>query len=136
MERGYREVPHTADVALEVWGRDLPELFVHAAQGLFSLAVAVDPQAPISAIRETRLSAPDAEALLVDWLNELLLLSDENDEAFISFDVALPQAGQLLARVGATKAFKRQKVIKAATYHNLAIRQEPAGYHVVVTFDV
>lgn len=136
MERGYREVPHVADVALEAWGKDLPELFVHAAQGLSSLAAAVETGATISAERRIHLAAPDWETLLVDWLNELLLLQDEHGEAYITFDVALPAVGELSARVGGTRDFTMQKVIKAATFHDLVIQETPEGYRAVVVFDV
>ena len=136
MEKGYREVPHTADVALEVWGRDLPELFRHAAQGLFSLLAPAKPEAPISASREVHLAAPDWETLLVDWLNELLALHDEYGESYITFDLSLPHPYQLTARLGATRAFTPGIGIKAATFHDLTIRQEPGGYHTVVVFDV
>lgn len=136
MDRGYREVPHTADVALEVWGQDLAELFTHAAQGLFSLAVTIEPGATASATREVTLDAPDWEALLIDWLNELLALHDEHQEAYVEFSVSLPAPAQLRARVQATQAYQPNIVVKAATYHNLAIKQDEQGYRTVVVFDV
>lgn len=136
MERGYRELPHTADVALEVWGRDLPELFVHAAEGLFSIAVALEPQATISTYRQVHLSAPDWETLLVDWLNELLLLHDENGEAYVAFDVALASPAELTASIAATQACVAQRTVKAATFHNLAIQQNAQGYRATIVFDV
>ncbi|MDI7275546.1 MAG: archease [Anaerolineae bacterium] len=136
MARGYRELPHTADVALEVWGRDLQEFYVHAAEGLFDLAVSPEPRAPITAWREVALSAPDEETLLVDWLNELLLLADEHGEAYVSFEVSLPAPGQLAARVGATRAFTPKRAIKAATFHDLTIERVPEGYRAVIVFDV
>ncbi len=123
-------------MALEVWGRDLPELFAQAAEGLFSIAVAVEPGASITAHRQVSLSAPDWETLLVDWLNELLLLQDENGEAYVTFEVTLPRPYELSARAGATQAFALRKVVKAATFHGLAIRQDPEGYRAVVVFDV
>lgn len=129
-------MPHTADVALEVWGRDLAELFVHAAQGLFGIAVSVEPGAAVSAWREVALSAPDWETLLVDWLNELLLLQDEHDEAYISFEVHLPRPFELSARLGGTQAYGLEKVVKAATFHALEIHQGPEGYRALVVFDV
>lgn len=136
MERGYREVPHIADVALEVWGRNLPELFEQAAEGLFSLAVTVEPGASVSAERQVDLSATDLETLLVGWLNELLLLYDECGEGFVDFEVTLPAPGELSAKVRATEDCTGLRAIKAATFHNLAIRQEPGGYRAVVVFDV
>ena len=136
MEKGFREVPHIADVALEVWGKDLPELFVHAAQGLSSLAVTVETGAAISAERQVHLTAPDWETLLVDWLNELLLLQAEHDEAYITFDVVLPAVGELSARVGGTRDFTVQRTIKAATFHDLVIQETPEGYRAVVVLDV
>ena len=30
----FEEVPHTADLAIRVWGRDMAELFVNAAYGM------------------------------------------------------------------------------------------------------
>ncbi len=137
MARGYRELPHTADVALEIWGHDLPEFFAHAAQGLFSLLVTVKPGAPVSQYREIRLSAQDLETLLVDWLNELLSLYDECHEAFIDFNVLIPRLGELAAAVGGTQAFTPRITVKAATFHDLAVRREPGGgYRTVVIFDV
>ncbi len=136
MDRGYREVGHTADLALEVWGDDLPALFVNAARGLFGLTVAVESGAPVTARREVTLSAPDTETLLVDWLNELLLLSDEHDEAYVTFDVSLPTPGELSACVGATQAFSAVRDVKAATFHNLIIGHEAPGYRTTIVFDV
>ncbi|HOG48767.1 MAG TPA: archease [Anaerolineae bacterium] len=136
MDSGYREVPHTADVALEVWAPDLAGLFAQAARGLFSLAANVPSQAPISASREVQLSAPDWEALLVDWLNELLSLADEHAEVYVDFEVALPALGELVAHARATTAYTPKIAFKAATYHNLAIRHDERGYRTVVVFDV
>ncbi len=136
MEPGYRELPHTADLALEAWGRSLPELFVNAARGMFSLAVAIEAQAPVTAERPVSLSAPDTETLLVDWLNELLSLADEHGEAYVDFDVELPAPGELRARARATTAYTPRIAVKAATFHNLAITRDERGYRAVVVFDV
>ncbi len=136
MKRGYRELPHTADVALEAWGGDLAELFVNAALGMFDLAVRPEQEAPIEAWREVNLTASDPETLLVDWLNELLLLSEEHSEAYAAFEVSFPAPGQLVARIGAIRAFARRRAIKAATFHNLTIEQTPDGYRAVIVFDV
>lgn len=136
MDKGYRELPHTADVALEVWGRDLPELFANAARGLFGLATSIEAEAPVTAQREIRLSAHDLETLLVDWLSELLLLYEAQREAYVTFEVSLLGPCQLTARLGATQAFSPRRDIKAVTFHNLAIRQAAPGYRTAIVFDV
>lgn len=133
---GYREVPHTADVALEVWAQDLPELFEQAARGMFGLVAATEPEAPDHIERQVSLVAPDWEALLVDWLNELLALSDEHKEAYVAFDVELPEPGRLSARILGTPAYTPRRTVKAATFHGLAIRRGPDGYRTIIVFDV
>lgn len=133
---GYREAPHTADVALEVWAQDLPELFEQAARGLFGLVAATEPGAPDQVERRVSLVAPDWETLLVDWLNELLALSDEHQEAFVTFDVELSEPGRLSAHILGTRAYSPRRAIKAATFHGLEIRRGPNGYRTVIVFDV
>ncbi len=39
-QRAYEVFDHTADVGIHAFGRTLPELFIHAAQGMESLVVA------------------------------------------------------------------------------------------------
>ena len=85
----WQEVEHTADLAVCVWGQDLPDLFRTAAQALFSLSVDSGPG--IASETTVNLSAPDVASLLVEWLNELLYLSEELDSVF-SLD--------LISRVG------------------------------------
>jgi len=67
----YQEVEHTADRALHVWGRTLPDLFAGAARGMYSLMADLNGLAATER-REVQLEAWDQESLLVDWLNELL----------------------------------------------------------------
>ena len=136
MDSGFREVPHTADVALEVWAPDLPELLAQAGRGLFSLATEIAPGAKAEDHREVRLSAPDDESLLVDWLNELLALYDENGEAYLTFDVALTGPHDVVARLGATDAYRARKAVKAATFHDLRVHRDSEGFRTVVVFDV
>ena len=38
----YEEIEHTADVGIRAYGRDLDELFVNAAEGMFSLIADLD----------------------------------------------------------------------------------------------
>jgi riboflavin kinase/FMN adenylyltransferase len=145
----FYEVGHTADRALHVWGRDLPDLFEGAAKGMYSLMVDLDELVPFE-WRTVSLQAWDQETLLVDWLNELLFLTEIEDLVCVAFrimqlgPVELPavEGGStgagvgLVARVGGAPAEPSKAHIKAATFHDLSIEQGESGLSTVITLDV
>ena len=131
----WQELDHTADLALHVWGRDLTDLFVTAATGMFSLVAAADPGG--ASVRfELHLAAVDAESLLVDWLNELLYLCETQDFVGTEFEFATLTPTELHAEVAGLPVGERRADIKAATYHMLVVMAAGAGYETEVVFDV
>ncbi len=82
----YLEVEHTADRALRVWGRELPDLFVGAARGMTGLMADLDGLVATE-WREVRLEGWDRESLLVDWLNELLFLTETERLLFVDYRI-------------------------------------------------
>jgi SHS2 domain-containing protein len=133
----YEELDHTADLALRARGRDLPELYRHAAQGLFALlrCAAPGPEA-VAVTHQVVVDSPDAEALLVDWLNELLYRSEREQGYYDAFTFLAWEPTRLLARVTGHAPCPAGRAIKAATFSNLHLTRGAAGYEVVVTFDV
>ncbi len=137
MEReSFEEVEHTADWALRVWGTTLPEFFVNAARGMYSLLGA--KRRPDSVVyHPITVEAPDWESLLVAWLNELLYLTESRDEVFDQFDIPAITGTHLQACVaGGTAAGPMMKYIKAATFHNLRIERTDEGFETTIVFDV
>ncbi len=130
-----QEIEHTADWSIRVRGRDLRELFVNAARGMFGLIVALESVAPVVA-RQVELEAFDAETLLVAWLGELLWLNEESDAVFVRFEIAELTSTHLRATVWGGPAPSQWKHIKAVTFHDLAIVETDAGYKVTIVFDV
>jgi SHS2 domain-containing protein len=130
----WEEIPHTADLAVRVWGETLQELYSAAGMGLADLLGEVDSDANAT-IRTIGLEALDAEALLVDWLNELLYLHETTQVVYTSFDFESLSPTSLCATVVGYPLAKRRAYIKAATYHNLAIERRSRGFEVVVVFD-
>ncbi|MFN3929620.1 MAG: archease, partial [Thermoflexus sp.] len=65
----FEEIPHTADWAIRAYGRSLPELFAHAAIGMYSLLTDLEALGE-SERREVQVEAASPEGLLVAWLNE------------------------------------------------------------------
>jgi SHS2 domain-containing protein len=131
----FEEVEHTADLALKVHGHSLKEVFINAACGLFSLMADLENLAP-SVSREVHLEAPDRESLLVDWLNELLYLHEVEEEIYTRFEIETLSSTALSATVWGTKVKASKLTVKAATFHDLEIRETEDGYMTTVVFDV
>ena len=136
-DAGYQALDHTADVCLHAWGPTLPALFEQAAEGMMvqMLDVAAVPR---TLRRRVRVTAGDRESLLVEWLNELIYRREVESETFVQAQVTSLTDTTLEAEVegGVAAAGAVFHPIKAATYHNLAIQETPAGYEVVIVFDV
>lgn len=133
----YREVEHTADRALWVWGQSLPDLFVGAARGMYNLMADLTGKGLVATQWYTvSLEALDRESLLVDWLNELLFLTESEGLLFVEFSIESLTDTTLEARAGGVAAKETTFDIKAATYHELEIEKEKEGWSTLITFDV
>ena len=133
---GYREVPHTADLGLEVRGVSPIEFLTQAAAGLCHL-LCCDPAADaVHCERDIQLQALDLETLLVAWLNELIYLCEELHICPERFDIHNASDTELSAVVRGRCPWRTHRVIKAATFHNLVVGYTPEGYQARITFDV
>lgn len=131
---GFTEIEHTADWALKVWAPDLALLFAQAAEGMYWLMetrLAPDPRVE----RVVEVEGSDAESRLVNFLSELLYLSESEGLGFDQYEVAF-EKNRLQAVVRGAPVAVRKKEIKAVTFHNLAIRRSGEVYTVTIVFDV
>jgi SHS2 domain-containing protein len=140
--RGFTPLEHTADKSIEAWGATLPDLFVAAAEGMFSEAE------DLAAIRaETQwaldLEAASRDVLLRAWLAELLWLGERDELAPCRFQVHSVSGPpwRLSATVhGGPPPADRPHTgapIKAVTYHQLRVWHDGAGtWRARVVFDV
>jgi SHS2 domain-containing protein len=133
---GFEEVEHTADHALRIFGENLKELFVNAAEGMTSLMVA-DMSGIAGEIEKTiELEAIDPESLLVEWLSELAYWAEAEMLIFKTFRIKHLTENHLVASVTGGKISALEKLIKAVTYHNLKIKKNQQGLGVTIVFDV
>ena len=130
----YEEIDHTADWAFRAYGDTLPELFENAAYALFALEGALDARSTLT--RQLHVQGVDREALLVNWLNELLFLQETKRETFQKFQVTEFADTALKATVHGAAAGAVTKFIKAVTFHNLKIEQTEKGWQVTIVVDV
>lgn len=133
----FKFLDHPADLKIQAFGQDLPELFNNAALAmmtfLYSEKAVKDKNS--KAKEKIKLAAKDLKALLVDWLSELLYLSDSNDFCYNNFDFKKLTEQQLVATVYGKKA-RAIKDIKAVTYHDLEINQTKDGILATILFDI
>lgn len=134
-EPTYIEIEHTADWAIRVRGATLSELFVNAAAGMYHLMADVSGVTP-SIERAIEASGVDPEALLVNWLNELVYHTEMDGVIFCEFHVASLEPTHLQATARGNRGMQLKKQVKAATFHNLQIISTDAGYEATLVFDV
>ncbi|MFC1752190.1 archease [Thermoproteota archaeon] len=131
-------IEHTADVGIQVYGSNLKDLFESAAIGLFSLIIDRGKiQASKSVVID--LKEDNQEELLVAWLNELLF--QLSTRLFIpkEFNIDKITENSISAHLqGESFDQSRHEItseIKAATYHELAIKKIEGGYEARVILD-
>ena len=69
----YKIIEHTADLGVQILGKDMKELFVNAALVLMDLLVSFDSVDSSNEL-SLSLSAEDPSDLIVRWLGEILYL--------------------------------------------------------------
>ncbi|MEA3490224.1 MAG: archease [Candidatus Omnitrophota bacterium] len=135
----YEQIPHTADIAAKIYGKDLSGLFENAAFAMFDMMADLGGIEPEESVN-IKVEAPDREGLLISWLNEILYVSYIKGVLFTEFHVGKLEENRLAAEVKGQKlgdnTGRIHTEIKAATYHDVAIRDTDDGYTVTVVFDV
>ena len=127
---GYLEFEHTADWGLRVWGKDLIQLLICAAGGMFDLMESKVDHRPSDLIPVEINAKTSPENLLVDFLNELLYLSEREKISLNEFHLSLKD-GKLVGDICGYMIISYGKEIKAVTFHNLNVTETGSGFEAV-----
>lgn len=135
----YEIFEHTADLGLRVQSTTLEQLFIDAASGLFSIAVANPEQVTPLLTKQLRVEGNEDDYLLFDWLNELLYTLET--EKFLLADCELRIDEQGLSAICRGETFDTERHIsnhevKAITYHALKVEQTADGWLAEVIVDI
>jgi SHS2 domain-containing protein len=131
----FEEIDHTADRAFRVQGRNFAELLENAAQAMSSMD-RLGLSGNASVVRTIKAEGIDRETLLVNWLNEILYLEQTHGEVYDRFQILESSNLHLHARLDGRQAGGWVSHIKAATFHDLAIKPTPEGLEATIVFDV
>jgi SHS2 domain-containing protein len=132
----YENLEHTADLKLRAFGENKEVVFINMAKGMFDNMVDQSnllKDQPVK--REISIDSVDLQSLLVDFLNELLYLSDTNDEIYNQFELNFKDF-ELKAMVRGYKVEKIKLDIKAVTYNDLIIQEKNDQWIAEVVFDI
>ena len=130
---------HEADVGLIVRGGDGAELYANAGLALFDLVCELE-RVEERARYSVAGAADNVEALLVEWLNELVYLFEGEGVvcrrfAFPSWEETEFRAEGFGEPVDPDRHDPRD-LVKAATYHGLSVARLRDGYEARVILDV
>jgi SHS2 domain-containing protein len=132
----YELLEHPADVKLAARGATLEELFANAATGMMAFLFGEDiARAHAERTEQIEVSARDREALLVDFLSELLYRATSEYRAYVDVRVGEVSEHKIRATAGIVPAPACDD-IKGVTHHELAVRKDDAGWEATVVFDV
>jgi len=134
---GFQLLEHTADIGIRARGATLEEAFEQAALGLAEVqgSLAPGPGHPVP----VEVSAADPGGLLVDWLNEVLWLTETRQAALAGVRVGRVGDGAARGSVLLSSAGQAPDgtLVKAVTYHRLRVEPDPdGGWLVEVYLDV
>jgi SHS2 domain-containing protein len=136
LSEGARQIEHTADLALEVWGPDEPRMLQAAAIAV--VEILTDDAVPAGDVMRTvALEAIDAEDRLVRWLSEVLYWASVDGFVVARAELQVVPGGLRGRAFGLESAKHLVKTeIKAATYHDLHVEEGDGLVRARVVLDV
>jgi len=136
--RRFEIIEHTADIGLKIYAKNLKGIFVNAATGLLSLVTDIRKVSAKKSIK-INLKEENREELLVSWLNELIFQFSAHNFLAKQFKIKKIMDNLISADVRGEKIdLAKHKIlteIKAATYHDLEIKNIAGGLEAKVILD-
>lgn len=136
METTSELLEHTAEVRVRVRASSLGELAAEAGRAVARIELAGEPPPADGYARVLEVRAPDPEALLVDWLNELIFLAEAERWIATDFAVEVATDTELRMRVRGAQVERAPARIKAATFHGLKVAAVAGGVQAEIVLDV
>ena len=131
-----------ADIAFEIYGKDLSELFENASYAIFEESANLDKVK--EQIKKTiKINAKKIEDLLYDFLSEILFLKDTYSLLFKKSKVNIDKnnnkyslSAELFGEKIDREKHELRNDIKAITLHMFKVEKTKDGYQAIVVVDV
>ena len=136
MGKPYDIIEHSGDLRLRVYGKTLEDVYVNASVGMFeAIAGKAITEQPSGESENVSIESGDSDALLIDFLNELLYQSDIHDAIF---KVKITELTKYRVRAHITCVAHGPFAleIKAVTHHEMKIKKIKDGFATELLFDL
>lgn len=150
MKKNYEFIDHTADLGIMVFGNDLNQLFVNAANALSEILTDTSKVKNVIT-KEINVDGDDLEQLMINWLHEVLYYYEVYSILLKTFDIIninTPNETNLnteslltLKAFGSGEIFDQKKhsiltEIKAVTYHQIEVKEHNGKWQARIIFDL
>lgn len=133
----------TADVAYEVYGKTIEELFENAAEAIEQTMVDLKNVKPVIN-QQLSVTNQQLEILLLDFLNELLFYKDSQRVIFSRFRIRVSQLDAIRYTLDANlwgekidiEKHKLRGDVKAVTRHKFLLKKKANGYIARIVLDI
>ena len=133
---GFKQVEHTADLAIELWGDSEEDILLQGARAVVGVMTEADgattsgPRQPGRAGQRTvHIASIDRANRLVQWLNAAIVAAITDGFLFQDADIILDGDAGLTAQVRGRAEAGAGVVteLKSATYHDLMLTRAAGG---------
>ena len=132
----YEILEHKADLKIRAFGRRKRELFLNLLFGMAESQKA-EFKTRKRIKKEVKIKSPDLSTLLVDFLSEVLYLSQVNKEVYFKIEFDKFTDTEIEGKLIGQEVERFGEDIKAVTYHGLDIRQlKDKTWEATVLFDI
>lgn len=134
VNKPFEILDHPSDVRVRAFGDTKEELFLNALKGMNEV---LKPDLfKEAAKRRVVVNSFDLNALLVDFLSEVLYLSQINKEIYTNVVFNKFSDKELEGELKGNKVESFGEDIKAVTYHDLKIEQKNGLYEATILLDI
>lgn len=133
----FEELSHTADIRIRVRAPTLELLFADSLDALMQVVYGKNRRDGV--VREIRASAPDTESLLMEFLSEVLFVTEVENLVFSRAEIRI-EGDQVFANLSGEPFDPARHAggteVKGISYSGLSVTRDAKGYMLDILFDV
>ena len=132
----YKILDHPADIKVQAFGKTKEELFINALKGMSEILKSEIKDKNQIVKNRIEINSIDLDNLLVDFLSEVLYLTQINKRIYNDIKFFKFSDKGLEGELSGYQIESFEEDIKAVTYHGLKIEKKNNQYQATILFDI